>query len=111
MIRNKLKINDDKTEFLLITSPRAKFNVNIELSIGRETIVPSTSCKSLGVMLDSQFAMDAQIRHLCKSMHFHLRNIGKIRNVLTVAATEQLFHSLVTARLDYCNSLLYGVTE
>ena len=60
-------------------------------------------------MLDSQFAMDAQIRHLCKSMHFHLRNIGKIRNVLTVAATEQLVHSLVTACLDYCNSLLYGV--
>ena len=69
----------------------------------------STSCTSLGVMLDSQFAMDAQIRHLCRSIHFHLRNIGKIRNVLTITATEQLVHSLVTARLDYCNSLLYGV--
>ena len=109
MIRNKLKINDDKTEFLLIRSPRAKFDENIELWIGQANILTSTTCKSLGVMLDSQFAMDAQIRHLCRSIHFHLRNIGAIRNVLTITATEQLVHSLVTARLDYCNSLLYGV--
>ena len=109
MIRNKLKINDDKTEFLLITSPRAKFSENIELSIGQANIIPSNSCKSLGVMLDNHFTMDAQIKHLCRSIHFHLRNIGAIRSLLTVSATEQLVHSLVTSRLDYCNSLLYGI--
>jgi hypothetical protein len=111
MIRNKLKINDDKTEFLLITSPRAKLTENIELRIGQANIIPSDSCKSLGVMLDSQFSMDSQIRHLCRSMHYHLRNIGAIRNILTVSATEQLVHALVTSRLDYCNSLLYGVPD
>ncbi len=109
MIRNKLKINDDKTEFLLITSPRAKLSENFELSIGQANIVPSNSCKSLGVMLDGQFTMDTQIGHLCKSIHFHLRNIGAIRSLLTSTATEQLIHSLVTSRLDYCNSLLYGI--
>jgi len=109
MIRNKLKINDDKTDFLIITSPRAKVTDDFQLSIGQANIVPSNSCKSLGVMLDGQFSMDTQIGHLCRSIHFHIRNIGAIRSLLTRSATEQLVHSLVTSRLDYCNSLLYGI--
>ena len=111
MIQNKLKINDDKTEFLLITSSRANFAENVHLSIGKETISPTNSCRSLGVMLDSHFTMDAQINSLCRATHFHLRNIAAIRDHLTTAATEQLIHSLVSSRLDYCNSLLYGVPQ
>ena len=111
MITNKLKINDDKTEFLLITSSRSKFLGNVHLSIGNEKISPATSCQSLGVMLDNHFTMDSQIKSLCKSTHFHLRNIAAIQDHLTLSATEQLIHSLVTSRLDYCNSLLYGIPK
>ena len=110
MIQNKLKINDDKTEFL-ITSSRAKFTENFHLSIGNENISSSNSCKSIGAMLDSHFSMDTQINSLCKATYFHLRNISAIRNHLSSAATEQLIHSLVSSRLDYCNSLLYGVPK
>ena len=111
MIRNKLKINDDKTEFLLITSSRAKFTENIDLSTGKENISSSNSCKSLGVMLDSHFSTDTQINSLCKATYFHLRNISAIHNHLSSAATEQLIHSFFSSRLDYCNSLLYGVPK
>ena len=111
MIQNKLKINDDKTEFLLITSSRANFTENVHLNIGKETISPTNSCRSLGVMLDSHFTMDTQINSLCRATHFHLCNIAAIRDHLTTAAAEQLIHSLVSSRLDYCNSLLYGVPQ
>ena len=53
--------------------------------------------------------MDAHISYIYRIIHFHLCNIGAIRNLLTDSATEQLIHSLVTSRLDYCNSLLNGV--
>ncbi len=46
---------------------------------------------------------------ICRSTHFHLRNIGTIRSLLTDTAAAQLIHALVTSRLDYCNSLLYGL--
>ena len=108
MIGNKLKINDDKTEFLIITSPKTKFSANLQLNIGQEIVLPSTSCKSLRVMFDDNMHMDANISHICRTTHFHLRNIGAIRNLLTDSAVEQLIHSLVTSRLDYCNSLLNG---
>ena len=49
------------------------------------------------------------ISGICKSTHFHLRGIGRIRNLLTFDATAQLIiHALITSRLDFCNSILYN---
>ena len=111
MVHNKLKINDDKTEFLIITSPRAKFLHEINLSIGQEIIPPSSSCKSLGVTIDEHIMMDTYIQNICRAAHFHLRNIRLIRDLIPEKSAAQLVHSLVSSRIDYCNSLLYGVPE
>ena len=110
MICNKLKINDDKTEFLVI-SKWTPLHTNANLKIGQSEIIPSASCRNLGVMFDQHTTMDQQINNICRSTHFHLRNIHTIRKMLTKPAAAQLVHSLVTSRLDYCNSLLYGLPD
>ena len=109
MIGKKLKINDCKTEILIITSPNARFSANLQLKIVREIVLLSTSCKSHGVMFDDHMQIDAHVSHICRTTHFHLRSIGAVRNLLTESVTEQLIHSLVMPRLDYCNSLLNRV--
>ena len=111
MISKKLKINDDKTEFLVLSSPRAHVNKDLSLQIGGASIFPTSKCRNLGVVFDEHMSMDAQVANVAKCMMFHLRNISKIRHLLTETATIQLVHALVTPRLDYCNSLLYGLSE
>ena len=111
MIMNKLKINDDKTEFLLISSSRSSVHLDRQLTIGSSTISLSSSCRNLGVMFDEHMKMDSQVNNICKNMLFHLRNISSIRSTLSDSAAAQLIHSLVTSRLDYCNSLLYGLPD
>ncbi len=111
MIRNKLKINDDKTEFLIISSPRSKYTPTFSLGIGDVTIDPTSSCRNLGVLFDKNLSMEAHISNVSRCMMFHLRSISAIRLLLTESATAQLVHSLVTSRLDYCNSLLYGLPD
>ena len=61
--------------------------------------------------MDNEMKMNNHITKVCQSAHFHLRNIGKVRNLLDVNATKTLVHSLVSSRLDYCNSLLMNVPE
>ena len=111
MIQNKLKINDDKTEFLVISSPRVSIDPSIKISIGNSEITQSTSCRNLGVMFDMHAKMDIQITTTCRNCHFHLRNIGSIRHLMTDSAAAQIVHALITSRLDYCNSLLYGLPD
>ena len=60
---------------------------------------------------DQHIMMDSFIQNICKAAHYHLRNIGSVRDLLPEKAAAQLVHSLVTSRIDYCNSLLNGVPE
>ena len=110
MIRNKLKINDSKTEFLIITSSFLKQGFDeLNIMVGDSNIVSSNSARNLGVIFDKCIKLDYYISSVCKSTYSHLRNIGGIRNILSNDACAQLIHSLVTVRLDYCNSILYGL--
>ena len=51
--------------------------------------------------------MESHVSAVCKSAIFHLRNISRIRQYLTAAATEQVIFAFITSRLDVGNALLY----
>ena len=48
---------------------------------------------------------------MCKTAYYHMRKINKIRKYRTDDTTKTLVHSLLTGRLDYCNSLYFGLTS
>ena len=50
-------------------------------------------------------------RKICKTCHFHLTNISKIRTYLDLEFTEAIIHAFVTTNLDYCNSIIYGLPK
>ena len=74
-------------------------------------IVSFNSARNLGVVFDKCIELDYHLSSACKSTYFNLRNIGGIRSILSNDACAQLIHSLVTVRLDYCNSILYGLLD
>ena len=55
--------------------------------------------------------MSEQVSSLCRSCFFQLRQIRTIRWSWTSDSTKTLVNAFVNSRLDYCNSLLYGVGE
>ena len=111
-IKNKLKINDSKTELIIFRSPLLKTDLSgVSINVRDSQIMISSSPKvrDLGVTFDNCLSLDAHISNICRSTHFHLRNIGRIRTVLNFHATAQLIHALITTRLDFCNSILYNL--
>ena len=70
-----------------------------------ERVLPSPKVGNIGVLFDESLSMVLQVTAMCKSESYHLRKIRLIRNYPT------LFKLLVTSKLDYCNSLLYGLPK
>ena len=53
--------------------------------------------------------MEDHVRKICKTCHFHLNNISKIRSFLDRESTKGIIHAFVDTNLDYCNAILYGL--
>ena len=112
MQENFLKLNDEKTEFVLIGSRQQMSKVHVpHITIGDADITPATKARNLGVIFDSSMSLNAHISNIVRSASFHIRNIGRIRKYLNPHATEQIVHSFVTSRLDMGNSLLFGLPQ
>ena len=82
---------------------------DLSISVGYTQVSSSSKLRDLGVVFDQYLTFHDHISGICKSTHFHLRDIGRIRNLLTFDATAQLIHALITSRLDFCNSILYNL--
>lgn len=106
---NMLKLNCDKTEVAFFSSKRSIQSAEIQVNVGGAAVVPQASVRNLGAVFDQFLAMDKHISSISRSCFLHLRNIGRIRRYLPEKATKTLVHSLVTSRMDYCNSLLVGI--
>ncbi|KAK6168440.1 hypothetical protein SNE40_020971 [Patella caerulea] len=100
---NFLKLNDDKTEVILIS----RKSLSQAIKIGDSTITSSHSVKNLGVYFDHDLKMKSHISTISKSLNFHLYNIGKLRPFITSDIAKMLTNAFVLCKLDYCNSLLY----
>ena len=110
MTSNKLKLNDEKSEVMLIRNTRVNTDIiNIKVDINGQDIPINTKVKDLGVFLDNDMSMSSYINYICKSLHFQLRNISALRQYLNENVTKCLATSLILSKLDYCNSLLAGL--
>ena len=110
---NMLKLNDNKTELMLVTSKRTKHlhKLPTSITIGNAQIPFKQSAKNLGITLDSHLSMNAHVSNIARTCYFELRRLASIRRFLTSTATATLLSAFVSSRIDYCNSLLFGSTH
>ena len=110
MLSHQLKMNDDKTEFLVISSKSIARGIGSpSLHIGDHQVVATSSARNIGVMMDSKASMEAHVLSVCKSSFIHIRNLSRIKKFVDSSSSlECLVHAFITTKLDYCNSLLCG---
>ena len=112
MQMNLLKLNDEKTEFLLVgTKQQLSKITKINVKIGHDEIKPVSSIRNLGYHQDAEMKNAEHVNKLCKQLYPILKRIAKVKQSLTKEATKILIQSLVLGRIDYCNSLLLGIPK
>ena len=107
---NKLKLNTDKTEIMLVGARSRISSIDLQSACFNGTDVAFQACvKYLGVKTDQSLTMHEQISSVCRASFLELRRIASIRQYLSHDTAARLVNALVTSRLDYCNSVLAGL--
>ena len=76
MLAFKLKLNPDKTEFILFVSKKQRERLKACFPIGiLATPLPTESVSNLGVSFDSDFSFSKHIQNVCKGCCIQLRDL------------------------------------
>ena len=111
MVSNKLKLNGDKIELLIINARHRPCPRIDHTDVSKLKIQPSETVSNIGVTFDRHMSLNQHVTSICKTCFFHVRNIAKTGDYQSTADTETLVHALITSKLDSCNSLLYGLPK
>ena len=109
---NKLKLNPDKTEFILFGSKRQRDKLSscFPVDILGSMLCPTDKVKNLGVVFDSGFTFSSHVASVCRQCFIGIRDFRRIRRHLTKDAAITVANALVSSRLDYCNSLFRSLS-
>ena len=112
---NKLKLNDDKTDAMIVSSGRKSRSLSFSfldfITVGCASVPSSDYVKNHGVTLDCHLTLKTHVSNLVRSANLELRRISSIRHFLSTDATKTLVSAFVLSRLDYCNSPLSGFPQ
>ena len=110
MDQNHLKMNNEKTEFIVFTSrqllPKCETKT---LLVNGVNVEWAEVIKYLGAWMGQHMTFK---KHICMKSHTAMLNFQRIkfiRSLLTQEATHTLVRGLVTSHLDYCNAIFAGL--
>ena len=113
MESSKLKLNPDKTDLIIIGTKQQRNKVINHFPVkllGSDTF-PSDTVRNLGVIFDSDFNFRQHISQVCKSCFYHIRDLRRIRRHISISTAKTISTTLISIRLDYCNSLLNNIAK
>ena len=74
-------------------------------------MTPVDNVKIVGVVIDKHLSFDRHVSDVCSNANYHIRALSHIRSSLTQDMAVTLACSIVATRLDYCNSVLNGISK
>jgi Reverse transcriptase (RNA-dependent DNA polymerase) len=107
---NKLKLNIDKSKFMVITNKKINKN-NIELQIGDQKIERVSRMKYLGVILDDNLKMGDHVDYVCKKMGQKYSFMCRVNKKLSTQSKILLYKSTIATHAEYCSTILYLATD
>ena len=114
MSANMLKLNNEKTEFIMFgTNHQLKKteSVSTRIAISNTNVLSVDHVCNLGFLMDNTLKNQFQINKLTSSTFNQLMNIRRICSKLDWDTTKYINQALVISKLDYCNSLLLRLAD
>ena len=110
---NGLALNPDKSEAIWLSTHQRSRTLQPypSINVAGADVPISNKIKALDIILDNRLTFDSHVASVCASCFFHIRAFRHIRPNLTQDMAKSVAVSLISSRLDYCYSLLYGSSQ
>jgi hypothetical protein len=111
--QNWLALNPEKSDAILLgTYQRNNTLSNItSVNVAGSTVTLADNIKLLGVTLDSSLTFRKHVNLISQNCFYHIKALRHIRHTLDTQTASLIAHALVSSRLDYANSILYGAPD
>jgi hypothetical protein len=108
-----MSLNPDKSDAIwFTTAQRSKSLVPAtSINVAGTLVTVSDKITTLGVTLDSHLSFNQHVAAISRSCNYHIRSLRHIRSSLTDDMAKSVAVALVSSRLDYANSILYGTSQ
>ena len=77
----------------------------------QDTSIITDATSKQRTRLINNLSFNNHISDIVKSCNYHIRSLRHIRHLIDCDSATTLTCSIVASTLDYCNSVLYGVTD
>ena len=107
---NGLKLNLNKTKFMIFSSCRSANRHEYSLKIANTKIDRAHTAKFLGVMMDEKLNWNKHVNAVRQKMSRHIGILYKLKSILPLPARLNIYHSLIQSHVNYC-SLIWGFSS
>ena len=109
LLANKLTVNVDKKEYMLIGSRQRLAGIDIEpiINIGGKNLRRVSKTKSLGILIDENLNCNNQIDNISKKTTKGIGILRRAKKYISQQSLLTIYQSLVKPYFDYC-SLVWG---
>ena len=102
--RSKLKLNADKTDFLIIANGhrREKFR-HVKVDIGGRRLEEKETTKILGVTINNSLTWDSHLKKMLNNLKYYYRGFSRSCRMLSQDSRKLLYNAAIASRLSYCD--------
>ena len=109
---SRLRLNPIKIQVMWLGFPQQLAKVNVsDVPVASARINVSETARNVGVIVDSQLTLSAQVAAVCRSGYYQLRQLRPLVRSMSSDAVKTLVQEFISCRLDYCNSMFYGIAD
>ena len=108
---SRLHLNSSKMQVMWLGHKNQIDKINIRSVPVLSSILIVDSTRDLGVVIDSRLMMSDQFTALCRAGNYQLRQLHSVAQSLPEESAKTLVQAFISCRLDYCNALLYGISD
>jgi hypothetical protein len=104
---NKMELNCDKSELLIIARPRVKKSLeNLYIMIGNNVIKPKQFIKCLGLTIDSDLKWCEHIIHVSKKCNNILKSLYPLKNLISFNNKKLVVEAHILSRIRYMSPVV-----